>query len=723
MRPLLWVVALLAVVSTVILRADPAGAHAALVSAEPAENAFLQRAPGEITLRFSEPLAPDNSSIRVLDAAGREVPVEGPQFSQDRLTMRVFLPALGPGIYNVLWSNVSVIDGHGLRGAYPFTVLMPDGSVPDQVNSVGGLSSDPDPAPDADGIAVRALALFGLLLATGPAMLVLLGAMTGDAVRRALSGTVVVGVVVLVIATLLNLQLIRETYSGRSLADLLLDTRAGNYWIARIGAALFIGALVGFLSERPRMASAGMLAGGVVYLWGFTATSHAAASTGSAWAQLFDIVHGAAAVAWIGAVIGVAVTARSALRNGNYRDLMPRFSLVASLSVFVLLGTGVVNAFIEIDEWNKLVDTRYGVALLVKLGLMAVLLAVAFYNARRGRRQLVSTRNPRPFLVTVTGEALLGIAVFAVAAVLTQSTVAKGIVNAPDARPFEDSTAVEGYDISLNIDPNRTGVNTYRVTALHDGSPASDVESVRLTFRYLDDETVGPARLNLTPSPGEDAFSGQGPFLTLEGNWRVEIELRRTDADDLRAFFDVRPAGAAVNVVRRGGAWDNPAPGLDWNQFGGLVFFIAGLGFALFKSYLWRFGKPAGWAGNASTAFCFGLGALLLFGIHSHDDVGANLRNPIFPDQNSISIGRRIYQQNCASCHGPNGVPPEGLDLNPYPLDLTVHVPQHPDGELFMFISEGIPGTAMPAWSDEGLSDEEIWHVVNYLRTLGAVEQ
>ncbi len=723
MRPLLWVAAVLAVVGTVIVRANDVGAHAVLVSAEPAENAFLQRPPGEITLTFSEPLAPDNSTVRVLDAAGREVQILDLEFSRNGLTMRAFLPELEPGIYNVLWSNVSVIDGHGLRGAYPFTVLMPDGSVPDQVNAVGGLSTEADPAPDAEGVAVRALALLGLLLAAGPPVLILLGAVSSESVRRALTGTVVLGVAVLAIATLLNLQLIRETYSGRSFIDLLLDTRAGNYWIARMGAVLFIGAVASFFTERPQLASAGALVGTVVYLWGFTATSHAAASTGSSWAQLFDILHGVAAVVWIGAVIALAVTARSALRNGNYRELMPRFSLVASLSVFVLLGTGVINAFIEIDSWAKLIDTRYGVALLVKLALMAALLAVALYNARRGRRLLVSTRNPRPFIATVTGEALLGIAVFAAAAVLTQSTVSKGIVDTPEARPFEGSVAVEGYDIALNVDPNRTGVNTYTVEVLRDGTPAADTDSVRLTFRYLEDETVGPARLNLDGSPGAESFSGQGPYLTLEGNWRVEVEVRRTDADDLRAFFDVRPAGAAVNTVRRGGAWDNPAPGLDWNQFGGLVLFIAGLGFALFKGYLWRFGKVGGWTGNSATAVFFGMGALLMFGIHSHDEVGANLRNPIFPDQNSISIGRQIYQQNCATCHGPNGVPPGGLDLKPYPLDLTVHVPQHPDGELFRFISEGIPGTAMPAWSEQGLTDEEIWHTVNFLRTLGAVDQ
>ncbi|MCK9518689.1 MAG: copper resistance protein CopC [Dehalococcoidia bacterium] len=724
MKSLLWVTLLLTVAGMLILRADSADAHAALVSAEPAENAFLQRPPGEITLVFSEPLAQDSSTIRLLDSSGRELELKGLSFSPDRLTMRAQLQQLPPGIYNVLWSNVSTIDGHALRGAYPFTVLQPDGTVPDDVNAVSGLGSDPDAPPQADGVAVRALSLFGLLLAAGPVLLVLLGAVTSDATRRALTATVVLGVGVLGVATLLNLELIRDTYAGRSFGDLLVETRAGNYWIARFGAVLFIAVLTTFLSEAKRVAPLGVLLGVAVYLWGYTATSHAAASTGNAWAQGLDFVHGVAAVVWIGAVIGVAVVARTALRGGNYRDVMPRFSLLASVAVFVLVGTGILSAFIEIDRWQKLIDTRYGVTLLVKLGLMALLLVVALYNARWGKDRLLARgSNPRPFIATVTGEALLGLAVFAAAAVLTQSTVAKGIIDLPDAEPFNETTAVNEYQVALDIDPNRTGVNTYRVQVERDGAPAADAQAVRLTFRYLEDETVGPARLVLASS-GEGAFVGQGPYLTLEGRWRVEVEIRRSNADDMKSFFDVRPAGAAVNQVRIGGAWDNPAPGLDWNQFGGLVAVIAGLGLALFKSHLWRIGKRIGWVGNGATAACFGIGALLLFGIHSHGEV-ANVKNPIFPDQNSIAIGRELYQQDCAVCHGPNGVPPEGLNLNPYPLDLTVHVPQHPDGQIFAFIDDGVPGSAMRAWGegDGSLTEEQIWHVVNYLRTLGPVDQ
>jgi mono/diheme cytochrome c family protein len=187
----------------------------------------------------------------------------------------------------------------------------------------------------------------------------------------------------------------------------------------------------------------------------------------------------------------------------------------------------------------------------------------------------------------------------------------------------------------------------------------------------------------------------------------------------------VRPAGTPVSTLRRGGAWDNPTPGLSWNELGGFIVLVVGLASALWGSRLKRFGRHLGWANGAMTMACFGVGALLLFGVHKDAVPGAALKNPIFPDEASVSTGRQIFNANCASCHGPRGVPPQGLDLNPYPLDLTVHVPQHPDGQLYTFIHDGLPGTAMRAWSegDGSLSDEQIWHLVNFLRTLGTVDQ
>jgi high-affinity iron transporter len=87
------------------------------------------------------------------------------------------------------------------------------------------------------------------------------------------------------------------------------------------------------------------------------------------------------------------------------------------------------------------------------------------------------------------------------------------------------------------------------------------------------------------------------------------------------------------------------------------------------------------------------------------------------PSADSIAAGEALYLRECSVCHGETGRGdgPLGLTLRPPPAVLTAHVPLHNDEELFGFISQGFPGTAMRAYETE-LSAEEIWNLVNYLR-------
>jgi mono/diheme cytochrome c family protein len=95
--------------------------------------------------------------------------------------------------------------------------------------------------------------------------------------------------------------------------------------------------------------------------------------------------------------------------------------------------------------------------------------------------------------------------------------------------------------------------------------------------------------------------------------------------------------------------------------------------------------------------------------------------NPIPVSPASLAQGQTIYQDQCVPCHGPagKGDGPLALTLNPRPADLTQHTAPgvHSDGQLYDWISDGIPGSAMPAFQTI-LSDDERWHVVNYIRTL-----
>jgi mono/diheme cytochrome c family protein len=81
--------------------------------------------------------------------------------------------------------------------------------------------------------------------------------------------------------------------------------------------------------------------------------------------------------------------------------------------------------------------------------------------------------------------------------------------------------------------------------------------------------------------------------------------------------------------------------------------------------------------------------------------------------------GREIYVNTCIRCHGIDGKGALGINLVPPPADLTsLAVQSRLDGTLFRRIHGGKPNTAMGAWK-HALSDEEIWDVLSYVRTLG----
>ena len=113
------------------------------------------------------------------------------------------------------------------------------------------------------------------------------------------------------------------------------------------------------------------------------------------------------------------------------------------------------------------------------------------------------------------------------------------------------------------------------------------------------------------------------------------------------------------------------------------------------------------------------VGVLLLFNTQLGLGGAEVLRNPFPPNPESLQLGSATYVQVCQACHGEGGKGdgPAGTGLVPPPADLLVHVPLHGDADLFRFIRDGIPNTAMVPQGNN-LTEDQIWHVVNYIRTL-----
>ena len=101
-----------------------------------------------------------------------------------------------------------------------------------------------------------------------------------------------------------------------------------------------------------------------------------------------------------------------------------------------------------------------------------------------------------------------------------------------------------------------------------------------------------------------------------------------------------------------------------------------------------------------------------------------NLTNPLSHAAANIAAGRRLYEKeadpNCQICHGikGDGRGPLSGQFDPPPRNFACAktVNGIPDGQLFLIVQNGSPGTSMPNFS--ALPEDQIWRIVLYLREL-----
>ena len=91
----------------------------------------------------------------------------------------------------------------------------------------------------------------------------------------------------------------------------------------------------------------------------------------------------------------------------------------------------------------------------------------------------------------------------------------------------------------------------------------------------------------------------------------------------------------------------------------------------------------------------------------------------------SVASGAALYRAHCATCHGPlgRGDGPGGAGLPRSPADLTApHTAEHTAGDMFWWLTHGIPAGGMPAFGT-ALAEEERWDLINFIRALSAGER
>jgi mono/diheme cytochrome c family protein len=96
-----------------------------------------------------------------------------------------------------------------------------------------------------------------------------------------------------------------------------------------------------------------------------------------------------------------------------------------------------------------------------------------------------------------------------------------------------------------------------------------------------------------------------------------------------------------------------------------------------------------------------------------------NVVNPIAVNGESLGTGKSLYQKHCSSCHGKSGAG-DGSKAAQLKTELTSFklssFQSQSDGSMFYKINEGRED--MPSFKKKIPDTDEVWSIVNYLRTL-----
>ncbi|MBZ6473070.1 copper resistance CopC/CopD family protein [Streptomyces griseocarneus] len=604
---------LAALLWTVTSGAGTASAHAALTSTDPASGSVVASAPRQVRLTFSEGVLLGADSVRVLDPKGERVDQGTPEHVGGRSeTAAVALRAgIADGTYTVAWQAVSA-DSHPVAGAFTFSIGAPSETTVTAGSAAGGI----DPAVDAFYGIGRFAAYGGFVLLVG-------GAVFAGVCRssRTVQRVAVGGWVTLFVSTTVLL-LLRGAYAGGkgmgSVPDLsllgdALSSKPGAALLSRLlllsAAAVFLAVLFGNRTredgraepERRRGADWGLGAGGALVAAGLAATwalaEHASAGIQPWLAMPVDIAHLLAAAVWLGGLAALLAT----LWSGDMvrRAAVERFSRMAFVSVCVLAATGLYQTWRQAGfSWSSLMGTEYGRWLLVKAGLVAVLLAVAFLSRRwtgrladvaatkaakktagvpagragagdpvraaqlarqraalakaAGRRQRDADAGRSGLRRSVLAEAAVAVAVLAVTTLLTGTQPGRaeaeqrrsGAPASPAAGPAEVSIAYDTGGTNgrgtarVTVDPARTGANTVDVTLLDASGRPVDVPELTLSMTATE-KRIGPLRADLKrQSAGH--WQATDFRLPMADSWQLSLTVRTSDIDQVTEIENVK---------------------------------------------------------------------------------------------------------------------------------------------------------------------------------------
>jgi copper transport protein len=510
--------------------AQPALAHAQLVSSNPAEGAVLQNAPDRILFTFDEPVRGVPGGIQVFNPQGSLAEAK-PNVKGAELEVILSAP-LGNGTTVITWRVVSN-DGHPISGALTFSVGAPTTVITPPPSDSGSIPDVPWTLTLA-----RSLGYVGLLLAAG---LVVFAAMflppNVDLPRRRLVTSARAAAALAAVAWLAALP-ITAVYllgggpglltQGSTWSSLPLTEYAVTAAVV-IGLAIAVALLGPGLASPQRRVSAVVAA--TIAVMAPALAGHTRAASPELLAITADALHLLAGSVWLGGLAGLVLTLPAlSTRGAIAAEVLARFSTAAAIVLTALLTTGSLLVWRILGSWAALADTSYGRLVLAKIATVLAALAIAAWNrwsllprlrqaANKPSRQTLA----RPVVrATAIEGAILTVVLLITGFLVDTSPEADSPPTSVSAPADTHTTTLGDINVRASLTPLTRGSNTVtlRLTSAA-GEPTEGVAPpvVRLSS---DGATLGEVPLTQA-SPG--VYTAQ-VVLPVAGTWRMQVSLR-----------------------------------------------------------------------------------------------------------------------------------------------------------------------------------------------------
>jgi copper transport protein len=494
----------------------------------------LEQSPKEIVLNFGEAVEVSFGSIRLFDSNSQPVALPTPKFVEangaiDAKAIQVEIPELQPGSYLVVWRVVSA-DSHPVQGAFAFQIGTKGLNLESLSEEILASSSAPFAVRLTMGFA-RWLSFLGVMVMVG-AMLLATRIVGFSRVNKIIFGSWITAFVGSVLVLLLQAPYalgqamsVGEFFSA---VDDVLQTRLGTWLVVRGTILLTFLILIRQRNshDKPIYRMAAILLGIGLFAT-FSISGHPGMREFSALSIGTDIVHFLSVSAWMGGLVTLVLLGRKWQSESSL--VISWFSFTATISMPIMVATGVAQAWRMMEGFQNIFSTTYGVVLSVKVLLVIVAIAAGTRARQVFKSKKVDQQDLREikFSRTVLAESMIGIAVLAVTAVL----VSVPPLSVSGAAAFETSIVQANVIADLRVTPARVGeVEVHFLLSPPGGSLQSITQATARISLVAEEIPAIPIDLQLV---GTNHFQA-ALLVPRSGDWLLEIFVNSEPGKSLR---------------------------------------------------------------------------------------------------------------------------------------------------------------------------------------------